>query len=24
MTLVLTPMILLFWWFGRRSQVSLN
>jgi iron(III) transport system permease protein len=24
MTLVLTPMILLFWWFGRRSQVSPN
>jgi iron(III) transport system permease protein len=24
MTLVLTPMILLFWWFGRRSQVSAN
>jgi iron(III) transport system permease protein len=21
MTLVLTPLILLFWWFGRRSQV---
>ena len=21
MTLVLTPMILVFWWFGRRSQV---
>ena len=24
MTLVLTPMILVFWWFGRRSQVSPN
>jgi iron(III) transport system permease protein len=24
MTLVLAPLILLFWWFGRRSQVSLN
>jgi iron(III) transport system permease protein len=24
MTLVLTPLILLFWWFGRRSQVSAN
>lgn len=22
MTLVLTPLILLFWWFGRRSQVA--
>jgi iron(III) transport system permease protein len=22
MTLVLTPLILLFWWFGRRSQVQ--
>jgi len=22
MTLVLTPLILVFWWFGRRSQVS--
>ncbi len=24
MTLALTPLILLFWWFGRRSQVSVN
>ncbi|MBI2366754.1 MAG: ABC transporter permease subunit [Deltaproteobacteria bacterium] len=24
MTLVLTPLILAFWWFGRRSQVSVN
>jgi len=24
MTLVLTPLILVFWWFGRRSQVSVN
>jgi iron(III) transport system permease protein len=24
MTLVLAPMILVTWWFGRRSQVSLN
>ncbi|HYT57902.1 MAG TPA: iron ABC transporter permease [Verrucomicrobiae bacterium] len=24
MTLVLAPMILVAWWFGRRSQVSLN
>jgi iron(III) transport system permease protein len=24
MTLVLTPFILLFWWFGRRSQVSVQ
>jgi len=22
MTLVLTPLILLFWWFGRRSHVA--
>ena len=24
MTLVLTPLILVFWWFGRRSQVSVQ
>jgi iron(III) transport system permease protein len=24
MTLVLTPLILIFWWFGRRSQVSVQ
>jgi iron(III) transport system permease protein len=24
MTLVLTPLILVFWWFGRRRQVSMN
>lgn len=24
MTVVLAPLILLFWWFGRRSNVSLN
>ena len=24
MTLVLTPLILIFWWFGRKSQVSSN
>jgi len=24
MTLVLAPLILVFWWFGRRSRVSVQ